>query len=73
MGRGAKFVRKVTVSADGKTLDLASKVTFQGPNGEVISTTSENLVLSGDGKMLTVKRHIESPRGAMDSTLVFNK
>ncbi len=72
-GRPAKFVRKATVSADGKTLDLSSKVTFQGPDGEIVSTTTEKLVLSADGKGLTVSRHAESPRGTQDSTLVFNK
>lgn len=72
MGRG-KVVRKAAVSADGKTIDLTSKATFQGPDGEIVSTTTEKLVLSGDGKMLTVTRHSESPRGAQDSTLVFNK
>src|SRR5215213_1703600 len=73
MGRG-KFVRKATLSADGKTLELASKVTFQGPDGNEITTTStDKLTLSADGKSLTVVRHAESPRGAQDSTLVFNK
>ena len=72
MGRG-KVVRKATVSADGKTLELASKATFQGPDGEVTSTTTEKLQLSADGKMLTVTRHSEGPRGPQDSTLVFNK
>src|ERR1051326_9151605 len=71
-GRG-KVVRKATVSGDGKTLDLSSKSTFEGPNGEVTLTTSEKLQLSGDGKSLTVTRHSESPRGPQDSTLVFNK
>jgi hypothetical protein len=73
MARG-KFVRKATVSADGKTLELVSKLTFQGPDGgEVMTTSTDKLQLSGDGKMLTVNRHSESPRGAQDSTLVFNK
>jgi len=72
-GRPAKFARKVAVSADGKTLDMSSKVTFQGPDGEVVSTTTEKLVMSADGKVLTVTRHSESPRGTQDSTLVFNK
>ena len=72
-GRG-KFVRKATLSSDGKTLELTQKSTFQTPDGtEVTSTLSEKLSLSADGKVLTVVRHIESPRGAQDSTLVFNK
>jgi len=72
MGRG-KVARKATLSSDGKTLELTSKATFQGPEGEVTSTTTEKLQLSGDGKMLTVARHSESPRGTQESTLVFNK
>jgi hypothetical protein len=73
MGRG-KFVRKATLSSDGKTLELASKMTFQNQEGTEITTTStDKLTLSADGKSLTVVRHSESPRGAQDSTLVFNK
>lgn len=71
-GRG-KVVRKATVSADGKTIELSSKATFQGPEGEITTTSTDKLQLSADGKMLTVNRHSESPRGAQDSTLVFNK
>ena len=72
MGRG-KFVRKATLSSDGKTLELVQKTTFQGPDGEVTATSSDKLTLSADGKTLTVVSHRESPRGAQDSTLVFNK
>src|SRR4051794_16309421 len=72
MGRG-KFARKATLSSDGKTLELVSKVTFQGQEGEVTTTSTDKLSLSADGKVLTVVRHSESPRGPQDSTLVFNK
>jgi hypothetical protein len=73
MGRG-KFARKATLSSDGKTLDLVSKLTFQTPDGQEVTTNStDKLSLSADGKSLTVVRHSESPRGAQDSTLVFNK
>ncbi len=72
MGRG-KFVRKATLSSDGKTLELVSKLTFQGPDGEVTTNSTDKLSLSDDGKVLTVVRHSESPRGTQDSTLVFNK
>jgi hypothetical protein len=68
-----KTVRKATVSADGKTIELSSKSTFQGPNGEVTLNSNDKLQLSADGKVLTVNRHSESPRGTQDSTLVFNK
>jgi len=72
MGR-AKFVRKATVSSDGKTIELTTKTTFQGQEGEVTSTSNDKLTMSADGKTLTVTRHSESPRGNQDSTLVFNK
>jgi len=73
MGGRGKVARKATVSGDGKTLELSSKSTFEGPNGEVTATTTEKLQLSADGKTLTVTRHSEGPRGPQDSTLVFNK
>lgn len=73
MGR-ARFSRKATMSGDGKSIELVQKTTFQGPDGnEITSTLSEKLALSEDGKVLTVNRHSESPRGTQDSTLVFNK
>ena len=72
-GRG-KFARKATLSSDGKTLELVSKVTGQGPDGNEVSfTTTDKLTLSADGKVLTVVRHSESPRGPQDSTWVFSK
>ena len=72
-GRG-KFARKATLSSDGKTLELVNKVSGQTPDGnEFTFTTTEKLTLSADGKVLTVNRHSESPRGTQDSTLVFNK
>ena len=71
-GRG-KVVRKAAWSSDNSTLELTSKATFQGPNGEVTTTSSDKLTLSGDGKTLTVVIHRESPRGPQDSTFVFTK
>ena len=72
MGRG-KFVRKAAWSSDGKTLELNTKSTLQGPEGEVTITSNDKLSVSADGKVLTVVRHSESPRGAQDSTWVLNK
>jgi hypothetical protein len=70
-GRG-KFARKATLSSDGKTLELVSKSTFQGQDGEVVSTTTEKLSLSADGKTLTVSRKVEGPRPS-EATYVFTK
>src|SRR5687767_11336985 len=66
-GRG-KFVRKAAWSNDGKTLELTTKTTFQGPEGEVNVTSTDKLELSADGKVLTAARHSETPRGPQDST-----
>jgi hypothetical protein len=70
MGRG-KVARKATVAADG-SVELVSKNTFQGQDGEVVSTTTEKLSLSADGKTLTVARKVEGPRPS-ESTYVFTK
>ncbi|HET9525842.1 MAG TPA: hypothetical protein VFO99_06735 [Pyrinomonadaceae bacterium] len=71
-GRG-KFVRSAKWASEGKTLELVTKTTFQGPDGEMTATSTDKLELSADGKMLTATRHIESPRGPQDSTWVFSK
>ena len=69
----AKFVRKATLSSDGKTLELTSKTTFTRDGNEMTLNSSDKLTLSADGKTLTVVRHAETPRGVQDSTLVFTK
>jgi hypothetical protein len=69
----AKFVRKGAWSSDGKTLELTQKTTFQGPEGEVTTNSSDKLSLSADGKVLNVVRHSEGRRGPQDSTWVLNK
>ena len=67
----AKVTSKATWA--GSDLELSRKSVFQGPNGEVTTSTTQKLSLSGDGKVLTAVVHSESPRGPQDSTLVFNK
>jgi len=70
----AKFIRKATLSSDGKTLELATKTTFEREGTEVTTTQNDKLSLSADGKVLTVARHSEGgPRGPQDSTWVLNK
>lgn len=57
----------------GATLELSSVRTGNVNGQDFKSTSTDKLSLSADGKVLTVARHSESPRGATDSTLVFNK
>jgi len=70
---GGTNTTKATWAADAKTLELVSVRTGNRDGTEFKFTTTEKLTLSADGKVLTVQRHSESPRGAQDATLVFNK
>lgn len=56
-----------------KTLELSTVSTGNRDGQEIKVTRVDKLSLSADGKVLTINRHSESPRGAQDSTLVFNK
>ena len=73
MGGRGKFVRTAKWSNDGKTLELTSKSTFQREDQEITTTSTDKLELSADGKVLTIARHSETPRGPQDSTWVLNK
>jgi hypothetical protein len=71
--QGGTSTTKATWSGDGKTLELSSVRAGSRDGQDFKFTTVEKLSLSGDGKVLTVVRHSESPRGPQDSTMVFNK
>jgi hypothetical protein len=71
--QGGSNTTKATWSGDGKALELSSVRTGSRDGNEFKFTTVEKLSVSGDGKVLTDVRHSESPRGAVDSTLVLNK
>jgi hypothetical protein len=71
--QGGSNTTKAKWSGDGKALELSSVRTGSRDGNEFKFTTVEKLSLSGDGKVLTDVRHSESPRGAVDSTLVLNK
>ena len=64
---------KAEVKNDGKSLQLTTKRTFNFQGNEVTATTTELWELSADGKVLTIQRTSETPRGTQNSTLVFNK
>jgi hypothetical protein len=71
--QGGTSTTKSTWSGDGKTLELSAVRAGSRDGQEFKFTTVEKLSVSGDGKVLTDVRHSESPRGAVDSTLIFNK
>lgn len=64
---------KATWSDATKTLELSTVRAGSRDGQEFKFTTTDKMSLSADGKVLTVVRHSESPRGTTDSTLVFNK
>jgi hypothetical protein len=63
---------KAKTEKDGK-LKLTSSRTLDTPMGSVTLTTTETWSLSDDGKTLTLKRDMDSPRGTTSSTMVFRK
>lgn len=71
MGKMPVFY-KAAAGADG-SLELSSKRSFSGPQGEITMTTKETWKLSADGKTLTVDRVNATPRGDQTAKLVFSK
>ncbi len=63
---------KANLESDGK-LKLNSSRTITTQMGEISITTKEAWSLSEDGKTLTVKRDMETPRGTNSSEMVFTK
>ena len=72
-GRMGKVPVKLKGELDGGKLKLSRSMTFSGQMGEITTTTKETWSLSEDGKTLTVKRDMESPRGTNSSEMVFTK
>ena len=70
---GGSSAAKATWSSDMKTLELSTVTTGNREGQEFKFTSVDKLSLSADGKVLTVNRHRESPRGTTDSLLVLNK
>lgn len=70
---GGTNTLKATWSDATKTLELMFVRAGNFNGNDFKATTTDKMSLSADGKVLTVNRHAESPRGAQDSTLVFNK
>lgn len=64
---------KATWSSDGNTLELSTVRAGSRDGQEFKFTTTDKLTLSEGGKVLTVARSSETPRGKQESTLVFNK
>ncbi len=69
MGGTVKLKAK---ASDGK-LSLKTSREFNSPNGAVQVTTNEKWELSADGKTLTIKSDMVTPRGNMFQKLVFEK
>lgn len=69
---GPAPITKKAQLKDGK-LHISSVRTFSTPNGEITTTTREEWSLSADGKTLTIKNTVETPRGTMTSEMVYNR
>lgn len=60
---------KTVAKWDGEALKLDSKFNIQGNDVAI----GDRWTLSEDGKTLTMNRHIESPQGALDLKIVYEK
>jgi len=70
--RGKSTV-KAAWQGDGKILEINTSSTFSGQNGEMTMKSVEHWELADGGKTLKVHQKRETPRGEMESTLVFTK
>ncbi|HKY30294.1 MAG TPA: hypothetical protein VJM12_20350 [Pyrinomonadaceae bacterium] len=68
-----KATLKAAWTNEGNTLELSRKQSGNFNGQDFTFTTNERLTLSEGGKVLTIARSSESPRGKQESTLVFNK
>jgi hypothetical protein len=68
-----KSTTKAKWSDGGKILELNSVTSGKIQEQDFKSTTTEHWELAEGGKMLQVHRKSEGPRGASESTMVFNK
>lgn len=66
MGTG-KMAKKAEIK-NGKLM-----ITSTRSMGEFTTTTREEWSLSADGKTLTIKSDVETPRGTMSTEMVYNK
>ena len=57
----------------GSVLEIKTSGTFNTPNGEMTTTTTEHWELADGGKTLKVHRVTETQRGPQESTMVFTK
>jgi hypothetical protein len=69
---GGKATLKAKVEKENK-LNLSRTQTIDSPNGQAIVSIKEAWELSADGKTLTVRRDVESPRGTNSTEMVFTK
>ncbi|MEO0248475.1 MAG: hypothetical protein ABIN58_02805 [candidate division WOR-3 bacterium] len=59
---------------DGQVLELTTTRSLTTPQGDDVTlTTKERWSLAEDGKVLKVRRTAETPMGAQESELIFNK
>lgn len=64
---------KAKWKSDGKVLELSAARRLSAQGTEYTVTVKDRFELIEDGKALKMLRTVESPRGAQESTWVFNK
>jgi hypothetical protein len=70
--RGKQTV-KAKWMGDGKILEISTVANMSTPNGDFTMTTVEHWELADGGKTLKVHQKRETPRGPMETSMVFTK
>jgi hypothetical protein len=74
---GGRMAMKASLTAawkdSGKTLELNQERTGNFNGNDFTATLKDLWTLDGSGKVLTISRKSDSPRGAQESKLTFNK
>lgn len=71
-GRGAATFKAAWMDS-GKSLELTTTRSFNFQGNEGTRTIKERWALDEGGKVLKIKRTADTPQGAQESTLVFNR
>jgi hypothetical protein len=72
-GRGGGAMLKAQWKDGGKALELTTTRSFNFQGNETTRTTKDRWELADGGKTLKVKRSVDTPQGAQESTLVFTR
>ena len=72
-GSSGKGMRTAKWGADGNSIDVSEKATFDTPEGPVTVNATRKWVLSADGKTLKIEMTVDGPNGKQQLKRTFIK